>query len=117
MSYKTENGTLTSVGLIQKHFYKIKATTRVINNQFNPASVPSEFDFMGFIQPVSGNEINRLGKYGENIKARLYYLDDRIKFNHIIERNGQKYKIEYLTQPEGISGKLRHKEALLSEVN
>lgn len=116
MSYKTESKTITSIGLINRHFYKIKATQVEINNQFKSRPT-SEFEFDGFIQPVSGRELNNLGKYGEKITSRLYFLDDRVKFNYTIESSGQKYVVVHITQPQGISGKMRHREALLSKVN
>ncbi len=67
--------------------------------------------YLGFIQPISGDETFAQGKNGERATHRFYTgMNTPVKYGYKVIYNGQEYIMLYAIQPDGISGVGRHKE-------
>jgi hypothetical protein len=83
-------------------------------DSFDPVTETTLAGYSGFIQPISGNEIFRDGKGGEQATHRLYTnVSTPGVYGYKVEQNSQTYIMLYALQPGGISNVGHHKEVIL----
>lgn len=78
--------------------------------------ITSDID-VGFIQPLSGNEIFQYAKGGQNITVRMYTPIENTELEYLdrVTQNGRSYTVIYADQQTGISGVGDHLEILMGK--
>ena len=67
--------------------------------------------YRGFIQPVGGNESSAFNAQAESYSHRLYTdVSTPVLYGDRITQSGLTWRAVFVSQPEGISGRVHHKE-------
>ena len=95
------------------NYYKALTLTKTTSTEWG-GIVDVVTNWTGFIQPISGGEVFKNGRAGEEITHRLYIATNFTGvYRDKVIQNSISYRIVYSNQVEGISSVDHHKEILL----
>jgi hypothetical protein len=98
---------------IEKYYRAFTSNRLTVVQWGNNSKTPTEYT--GYIQPVSGGEVFKDGKAGEQVTHRLYTaVSVDFQYGDVITQDSQNYYVVYSDQVGGITNRQHHKEILLS---
>ena len=94
-------------------YYSDMEIFQQVDDDFNGSSYVSLGIYKGKLQPISGNELFREGKAGEQSTHRCYTaVETPAGYGFKVVQNSVSYKMYFAIQPDGISSQNHHKEIL-----